>query len=81
MLSKTTTIRLRKSLHLAAYLYRLPVQVRGRVVFQNGDSYPICPRCDELIDREYICFCNQCGQRLEWSFFDYAKIVYAPRYK
>ena len=81
MLLKTATIRQRKPPHIAAYLYRMPIQVRGRLIFPNGDSYPICPRCDDLVDREYLRFCNQCGQRLEWSFFDSAQIVYAPRHK
>ena len=78
MLLKTTTAKQRKSLHIAAYQYRLPKQVREKVLLLNGDSYPICPRCDCLVDREYLCFCDQCGQRLGWYFFDSARIIYKP---
>ena len=81
MLWKTTTARRHKPPRIAAYLYRMPMQVRRRLVFPNGDSYPICPRCDDLVDREYLRFCNQCGQRLGWEVFDSAQIIYAPRQK
>ena len=81
MLLKTTTVKQRNPSYIAAYLYRLPMQVRGRVVFLNGDSYPICPRCDDLVDREYLRFCDQCGQRLGWDFFDFVQTIHAPREK
>lgn len=76
---KTTTVKPRKPFYIAAHLYRLPMQVRERMVFLNGDSYPICPRCDALVDREYLRFCDQCGQRLGWEFFDFAQIIHTPR--
>jgi hypothetical protein len=81
MLLKTTTVKQRKPSYIAAYLYRLPMQVRGRVIFLNEDSYPICPRCDVLVDREFLRFCDQCGQRLGWDFFDFAQTIHAPRKK
>lgn len=32
--------------------------------------YPRCPRCRRTIDREYMGFCDRCGQKLDWTFFD-----------
>ena len=30
--------------------------------------YPVCPRCNNTIKRQYQAFCDRCGQRLDWSF-------------
>jgi len=59
--------------------YRIPLPVRKVVVYPIGGKYPICPRCDMPIDREYMTFCDRCGQMLNWSIFDFAVVVHAPR--
>lgn len=59
--------------------YRAPMRVKEVCQFDSGDIYPICPRCGMTIDREYMSFCDRCGQRLGWELFDYAVIVKAPR--
>ena len=64
---------------ISAVLYRLPLPVTRVLVFSRGDSYPICPRCDCTVDREYMHFCDRCGQHLSWALFDYAKVIHAPR--
>ena len=74
---KTTITRQRKPSRIGAYLYRIPMPVGKVVVFSSGDSYPVCPRCDCTIDREYMRFCDRCGQRLSWMRLDAAKIVTA----
>ena len=79
MLLKTVTVRRHRPSYIAAYLYRLPLQVRARLVFPGGDSFPICPRCDQSVDRDYMRFCDQCGQRLAWNLFDFAHVIHAPR--
>lgn len=53
-----------------AYSYRLPMPVLEVQVlpFVRGyTTYPICPRCDRSMDREYVSFCDRCGQALDWS--------------
>ena len=55
---------------IGAYAYRVPFPVKKIRVFVNGDSYPICPRCNSTMEREYTCFCDRCGQKLNWLFFD-----------
>lgn len=57
-----------------AVSYRIPRQVTQRNVLQNGDSYPICPRCNISIEREYMSFCDRCGQRLSWLLYPNAGI-------
>lgn len=52
-----------------AMSYRAPRHVTKFRVYRNGDSYPICPRCGMCIDREYVNFCDCCGQRLDWRLF------------
>ena len=78
MLLKTAATKRRKYSRIPAYLYRIPLPVRKVVVYCSGDSYPVCPRCDCTIDREYMNFCDRCGQHLAWTAFDFAKITYVP---
>lgn len=59
--------------------YRVPMQVKELCRFCGGDIYPVCPRCGATVEREYMRFCDRCGQRLGWEFFDYTVIVAAPR--
>lgn len=79
MLLKTPVPRPRKLLPVTAIQYRLPLPVREVRVFPHGDSYPICPRCDKSMPREYMRFCDRCGQRLSWFAYEHARVVYAPR--
>ena len=70
--------RLRNSYIFTAMTYRVPFAVTEVFVFANGHSYPVCPRCNRSMDREYMRFCDRCGQRLGWKQFDYASIVRPP---
>lgn len=47
--------------------YRIVQIVTHAVVYRSGECYSICPRCHRAIDREYIRFCSNCGQRLGWT--------------
>lgn len=76
---KTATRKQRKPTRIAAITYRIPLMVTAILLFDNGVSYPICPRCDCTIDREYMRFCDRCGQRLGWELFDFSRTVHAPR--
>ena len=59
-----------------AVSFRLPMPVTERLTFRNGGGFPICPRCDVSMEREYMRFCDRCGQRLNWRDFDNAKVRY-----
>lgn len=72
---KLLITKLRENSRLAAYTYRIPLPVKDVLVFDSGNSYPVCPRCASTIDREYLCFCDRCGQRLAWKFYDLANVT------
>lgn len=38
-------------------------------------TYPLCPRCEKPMEREYQAFCNNCGQALCWKGFSKAVVV------
>lgn len=74
---KLQTTKSRKGFALRAYAYRVPLPVTKIRTFANGDSYSVCPRCANTMDREYMCFCDRCGQKLNWSYFAFAKPSHA----
>ena len=38
--------------------------------------FPICPRCDAILEREFLAFCNCCGQRLHWPSIKKLQTLY-----
>ena len=58
--------------------YRTPLQVCELLLSRDGIYYPICPRCKCSIDREYMSYCDRCGQRLGWDRLRAAKVVEPP---
>ena len=54
--------------------FRKALAVTEIVVFKNGDFYPVCPRCQSSMEREYMHYCDRCGQCLKWSGFSKATI-------
>ena len=52
----------------------LLVYQKSRIVWQHktisspfGDtSYYICPKCGILLEREFVHYCDECGQKLDW---------------
>ena len=67
-------------LFLQAITYRTPLPVTKVMVYFDDTAYPLCPRCSMALEREYVFFCDQCGQKLSWKLFAYAKVV-RPKYK
>ena len=56
--------------------FRRPMAVTEAVLFARDPSpYPRCPRCHLTMDREYVSFCDRCGQKLDWSFLDEAATI------
>ena len=66
---KLSTTKPRKGLRIGVYSYRVPLPVKNVRTFADGNAYPICPRCTNTLDREYMSFCDRCGQKLNWQFF------------
>ena len=62
-----------------AVSYRIALPVIKLVRFPvGGYTFPLCPRCKMTMDREYMRFCDRCGQKLNWDFWEDAEIVDAP---
>lgn len=76
--------RLRHSPLREQLLYRRPMAVTEIHVFphcQNAPAYPVCPRCGQTMEQDYMAFCSRCGQKLDWRRYANAKIVYMePNY-
>lgn len=49
--------------------FRIPHAVTEILLFPSGNGYPLCPRCSCCLEREYMRFCDSCGQRLGWKNF------------
>lgn len=59
---------------------RSPMAVVDILLLKSGDAYPVCPRCSVSLDREFVNFCDRCGQRLSWKGFQNARVIHPKRY-
>ncbi len=66
----------RKLLDLASYRVSMPV-TEG-LLLQNSVYY-YCPRCRCPLDREYMAFCDRCGQKLSWRCRKKARLYRSGR--
>lgn len=65
-------------LHLISFRQSMPVT--ELMLFPDETTYYVCPRCDITLEREFMPFCDRCGQCLNWKDYKKAKIVYpGPR--
>ena len=58
--------------------YRQPLavtQIRCYRYLSGLTGFPICPRCDCTMEREYQRYCDRCGQCLDWSDFERAALL------
>ena len=56
--------------------YRIPMKVTDAILFPRrpqDDIYYRCPRCQQLLEREFIAYCSGCGQCLDWYEYQKAK--------
>ena len=57
--------------------FRRPMRVTQILLLQTSSGpmgYALCPKCGVSLEREYVGFCDHCGQMLDWS--SYAKASY-----
>lgn len=65
--------------HLYELSFRAPLPVVEVLYFRfGGTSYPVCPRCRMTLEREYMNFCDRCGQRLDWKSLGSALVRIVP---
>lgn len=55
--------------------FRLKMPVTEVMVFPDGTGFYVCPRCHVTMEREYMGFCDRCGQHLDWKDFRKARTV------
>lgn len=56
--------------------FRQQMPVAEIMVYSDGTAYYICPRCHVTMDREFVDFCDCCGQHLSWKNYRKAKKIY-----
>ena len=64
---------------LQACSYRAPMMVREVMIFSHRFEkygYYVCPRCQITVEREFMNYCDHCGQCLNWARYEQATIVY-----
>lgn len=59
--------------------FQVPMMVNEMVKLQTYayqyDLYYICPRCKISLERDFMSYCDRCGQKLDWKDYKKAKIV------
>lgn len=55
--------------------YRLPMQVTEIFATDDQEHFPVCPRCRISLEREYMNYCDRCGQRLDWFGFPSSAVI------
>lgn len=64
--------------------YRRKMQVTEVKIFSSAyfgeTGYYVCPRCSVTLEREFMTFCDRCGQRLDWKDYKKAKEIYPGPY-
>ena len=58
--------------HLETLSYRLPRCVTSAKQLEPGCYYSVCPRCGATLERDYVNYCDRCGQCLSWILYDFA---------
>lgn len=57
--------------------FRRPMAVTEVVHFSPSiGTFPRCPRCHLTMEREYMSFCDRCGQKLDWTSFESATVIF-----
>ena len=70
ILHTQTTIRKISQEQMAAKLH---MSVRSYSYLESG------PSCHVTLDREFMAYCDRCGQRLDWEGYRNAKIIFPVR--
>ena len=54
--------------------YRIPMQVTHLRKYR-ATAYYICPRCHITMEREFMAYCDRCGQCLNWKNYTKAVVI------
>lgn len=67
---------------LSALSYRHGMRVRELMVFRSRHpetAFYVCPRCGITMEREFMVYCDRCGQCLDWAMHAQVKVVYPEK--
>ncbi len=60
--------------------YRVAMRVTEVMVCKSAwigeTGYYVCPRCHITLEREFMSFCDRCGQHLNWRDYKKAATIY-----
>ena len=59
--------------------YRKESCIEEIMVFPNGMGYYVCPRCHMTLEREFMAYCDRCGQHLGWKRYRKARVIHPRR--
>lgn len=71
-----------KSLNVSAEAFRNPMVVNKILIFYNcyGETgYYVCPRCEVSLERDFVSYCDRCGQALDWKQYKKATRIFSER--
>ena len=60
--------------------FRQKMPITEVMIYSDGTGYYICPRCHVTMDREFVDFCDCCGQHLSWKNYRKAKKIYPAQH-
>lgn len=55
--------------------FRTPKTVSELMIFRDT-SFFVCPQCGITLEREFMNYCDRCGQCLDWKNYKNPRIVY-----
>ena len=59
--------------------YRTPMMIDEAIIFRKpfeGDLYYYCPRCQKILTRDFMAYCDCRGQCLDWTEYRKVKCTY-----
>ena len=59
--------------------YRAPMMVDEAIIYRKAftdDLYYRCPRCQTFLARDFMAYCDRCGQCLDWRDYQKARRTY-----
>lgn len=59
--------------------YRKAQRVDEVLMTDYGQAFPVCPRCKISMEREFMSYCDRCGQRLDWINFPKSAAIRTAR--
>ena len=68
----STTLLEKESVTIESYRSPMPVTKLRKY---RTTAYYICPRCNMTMEREFMAYCDRCGQCLGWEHYRKAVVI------